>query len=117
MNYIKILKNAYEIRYPGLRIDIEFTHQYQNMVKFIGKKPLVVNIAKQAIKNAGLEVKIHPIRGGTDGARLSAKGILTPNVFTGGLLGHSRKEHIPTIALQKAAEVLIHLADLWTKEK
>jgi len=117
MEYIKNLKNTYEIRYPGLMIDIEFTYQYQNMVKFIGKKLVVVDKAKQAIKNAGLDVIIRPIRGGTDGARLSAKGILTPNVFTGGLLGHSRKEHIPTIALQKAAEVLIHLADLWTKEK
>ncbi len=117
IDYIKNLKNTYEIRYPGLKIEIEFTHQYQNMLKFIEKKPIIVELAKKAIKNAGLEVKIHPIRGGTDGARLSAKGILAPNFFTGGLLGHSRKEHIPTLALQKAAEVLIHLADLWTKEK
>jgi tripeptide aminopeptidase len=57
---------------------------------------------------------MHPIRGGTDGSRLSAKGILTPNIFAGGLLFHSRKEHIPTLALQKTAEVLIYLAELWT---
>ncbi len=117
MDYIKNLKNTFENRYPGLKIDIKFTHQYQNMVKFIEKKLIIVELAKKAIETAGLEVKIHPIRGGTDGARLSAKGILTPNLFSGGLLHHSRKEHIPTIALQKAAEVLIHLANLWTKEK
>jgi len=117
IDYIKNLKNTYEIRYPGLKIDIKFTHQYQNMLKFIKKKPIVIDLAKKAIEKADLEVKIHPIRGGTDGARLSAKGIITPNLFSGGLLFHSRKEHIPTIALQKAAEVLIYLADLWTNEK
>ncbi|MHA2282012.1 MAG: peptidase T [Promethearchaeota archaeon] len=117
INYINNLKNTYEIRYPGLKIDIKFTHQYQNMLKFIKKKPIVVDLAKKAIENAGIELKIHPIRGGTDGARLSAKGILTPNLFSGGLLFHSRKEHIPTLSLQKAAEVLIHLAHLWTSEK
>jgi len=114
MNYINTLKNAYEIRFPGLKIDIKYTHQYQNMVEFIEKKPLIIDLAKQAIERTGLEPIIHPIRGGTDGSRLSAEGILTPNIFAGGLLFHSRKEHIPTLALQKAAEVLIHLADLWT---
>ena len=116
MDYIKNLKNAYEIRYPGLKIEINFKHQYQNMAKYLEKKPKVVNLAQQAIEKAGVEVKIHPIRGGTDGARLSAKGIPTPNIFAGGLLFHSRKEYIPTLALQKASEVLIYLAELWTHQ-
>ena len=117
MEYIKNLISTYEIRYPGLKIEVKFRHQYQNMSSYIEKKPIVVELAKKAIENAGFEVNIHPIRGGTDGARLSAKGILTPNIFSGGLLFHSRKEHIPTLALQKAAEVLVYLAELWTKEK
>ena len=108
MDYIKELKNAYEIRYPGLEIQIDFLHQYQNMI--------IIDLAKQAIENSGLETIMHPIRGGTDGSRLSAKGILTPNIFSGGLLFHSRKEHIPTIALQKASEVIIHLARLWIEK-
>ncbi|MFX1379300.1 MAG: peptidase T [Promethearchaeota archaeon] len=116
MDYLKNLKNAYEIRYPGLKIEINFRHQYQNMVKYLEKKPKAVDLAKQAIEKAGLEIKINPIRGGTDGARLSAKGIPTPNIFSGGLLYHSRKEYIPTIALQKASEVLIYLAELWTQQ-
>jgi tripeptide aminopeptidase len=115
MDYLKNLKNAYEIRYPGLKIEITFKHQYQNMAKYLDKKPKVVDLAKQAIEEAGLEVKINPIRGGTDGARLSAKGVPTPNIFSGGLLFHSRKEYIPTLALQKATEVLIYLAHLWTQ--
>jgi tripeptide aminopeptidase len=115
MNYLEKLKDAYEIRYPGLEIQLDFLHQYKNMLKFIEKKQIIVDLAKQAIEKTGLELKIHPIRGGTDGSRLSAEGILTPNIFEGGLLHHSRKEHIPTLALQKAAETLIYLAELWTK--
>jgi tripeptide aminopeptidase len=61
-----------------------------------------------------LEAKFHSIRGGTDGARLSEMGIPTPNIFSGGSLFHSRKEHIPTKALQKASEVILHLGKLWT---
>ncbi|MHA2009031.1 MAG: peptidase T [Promethearchaeota archaeon] len=117
IKYINTLKDAYEIRYPGLKIEIKYTHQYQNMFQFIDKKPSIINLAKQAIKKAGLEPIIHPIRGGTDGSRLSAEGILTPNIFAGGLLFHSRKEHIPTLSLQKAAEVLVYLAELWTEER
>ena len=117
MDYIINLKKVYEIRYPGLKIDIDFKHQYQNMFTYLEKKPKVIDIAKQAIEKSGLEVKIRPARGGTDGARLSAKGIPTPNIFTGGQLFHSRKEYIPTLALQKASEVLIYLAHLWTQSK
>jgi tripeptide aminopeptidase len=113
--YLENLKEAYEIRYPGLKIEIDFKHQYQNMFTYLKKKPLVVDLAKQAIEKTGLEVKINPIRGGTDGARLSAIGIPTPNIFSGGLLFHSRKEYIPTLALQKATEVIIYLAHLWTQ--
>jgi tripeptide aminopeptidase len=117
MDYIRSLTEAYEIRYPGLKIELNFTHQYQNMHKFIEKKPIIVELARQSIEKAGLEVKINPIRGGTDGSRLSANGIITPNIFTGGQLFHSRKEFIPTLALQKASETLIYLAELWTQEK
>ncbi|MBY8989288.1 MAG: peptidase T [Candidatus Lokiarchaeota archaeon] len=113
IEYIKKLKDAYEVRYPGLEIEIDFLHQYQNMVKFLEKKQIIIDTAKQAIEETGLEPIINPIRGGTDGSKLSARGILTPNIFSGGMLIHSRKEHIPTLALQKASEVIIHLAHLW----
>jgi tripeptide aminopeptidase len=116
MEYLNNLKKAYEIRYPGLKIEIDYRHQYQNMYTYLEKKPVVVDLAKQAIEKTGLNVIVHPIRGGTDGARLSAKGIPTPNIFSGGLLFHSRKEYIPTLALQKATEVLIYLAELWTQQ-
>ncbi|MFX1492882.1 MAG: peptidase T [Promethearchaeota archaeon] len=116
MNYFKALKNLYEIRYPGLKINLNFKHQYENMLQYIEKERVIIDLAKKAIEQANLEVKVHSIRGGTDGALLSTKGIPTPNIFTGGLLAHSRKEYIPTLALQKAAEVILYLAELWTKE-
>ena len=114
-DYLKNLKKLYELRYPGLKIELDFLHQYKNMLKYLEKDKIVIDLAKKAIDLAGLEVKLHSIRGGTDGTILSEKGIPTPNIFTGGELFHSRKEYIPTLALQKAAEVLIYLGYLWTQ--
>jgi tripeptide aminopeptidase len=113
MEYLQKLGELYEFQYPGLKVNIEFLHQYKNMRPFIETKQEVVNLAKKAIEMAGLEVKTHAIRGGTDGSKLSEMGKPTPNIFSGGLLFHSRKEYIPTLALQKASEVLICLAELW----
>ncbi|MFW9950706.1 MAG: peptidase T [Candidatus Thorarchaeota archaeon] len=114
MNYLKALKDLYELKYPGLKIELNFEHQYLNMYQYIKNDLKIVDLAKKAIELANIEVIIHPIRGGTDGSKLSEMGILTPNIFTGGHLFHSRKEYIPTVALQKASEVIINLAYLWT---
>ncbi len=116
MDYITSLKNVYEIRYPGLKIELNYEHQYENMCNYLKKEQKIIDLAEKAMELAGIEVNIHSIRGGTDGSHLSAMGIPTPNIFTGGLLFHSKKEFIPTLALQKAAEVVIHLAELFTKE-
>jgi len=113
MEYLKKLKDVFESRYPDLQIELSFLHQYLNMLRFIEKEEKLINLAKKAIEKTGLEVKIHSIRGGTDGARLSEMGIPTPNLFAGGLMFHSRKEYIPTLALQKATEVILYLMDLW----
>ncbi|HUW89127.1 MAG TPA: peptidase T [Candidatus Nanopelagicaceae bacterium] len=113
MEYLQKLGELYEFQYPGLKVNIEFLHQYKNMQRFIEAKQNVVDLAKKAIEMAGLDIKIRAIRGGTDGSKLSEMGKPTPNIFSGGLLSHSRKEHIPTLALQKASEVLIYLAELW----
>ncbi len=117
IEHLKSLKSSYENSYPGLIIELNLLHQYENMLNYIEKDKKVIDIAKKAIILTGLQVKLHSIRGGTDGAHLSKKGIPTPNIFAGGLLFHSRKEYIPSLALQKATEVIIHLAELWTKEK
>jgi len=113
MEFLQKLKDIYEFRYPGLKIELKLEHQYRNMLKFIEKEIKVVDLARKAIEMASLEVKTKAIRGGTDGSKLSEMGIPTPNIFAGGLLFHSRKEYIPTLALQKAAEVIIYLGQLW----
>jgi tripeptide aminopeptidase len=75
--------------------------------------PQVVEKAAQAIEACGIDLIRSAIRGGTDGARLCYMGIPTPNIFTGGLMYHSKREWIPVIALQKAAEVIIKLSELY----
>lgn len=113
--YLNHLKELYELKYPGLQIKIEYIYQYKNMLTYLKEHPEVINLAKEAIKMAGLESRVNPIRGGTDGARLSEMGIPTPNLYAGGILVHSRKEYVPTISMQKACEVIIHLGSLWSK--
>ena len=115
MNYLYKLKEAFEERYPGLKIELKFDHSYENMIVYLEKYPEVIAKAAEAIKMTGLNLKETLIRGGTDGARLSAKGIPTPNLFAGGLLFHSLKEYIPVPALQKSAETVIYLATNWAK--
>jgi len=117
MEYLESLKNTFENLYKGLTINLKFTHSYENMKIFLDPYPDVVEKAEKAIIESGLDVKYTAIRGGTDGARLSAKGFPTPNLFAGGMLFHSRKEYIPTQALQKATEVILLIAKNWVDEQ
>ncbi len=107
------LIQAFHLRYDGLNIERETVEQYRNMQEVLHQYPEVARQAEIAIENAGLRLIRKAIRGGTDGSRLSFLGLPTPNIFSGGLLFHSKKEWIPEIALQKAAEVALHLCALW----
>jgi tripeptide aminopeptidase len=112
-DYIKRLIQMFELRYRGLTIEMSVTEQYHNMRTIIEQYPDITEQAVKAIEAAGIQVIRKAIRGGTDGARLTFKGIPTPNIFTGGLLYHSKKEWIPEIALQKAAETIVYLCQFW----
>lgn len=117
---IELLRQScriFEMRYKGLKIDLSITDQYRNMQEILAQHPEVVAKAVQAIETAGLPVIHKPIRGGTDGARLSFMGMPTPNIFAGGLMFHSRIEWIPQIALQKGAQVIVELCASWSKGK
>ncbi|MFB3844211.1 MAG: peptidase T [Candidatus Cloacimonadaceae bacterium] len=113
LNYLEQLKNLFLIRYPGLDINIEAANSYQNMYFILKDHPEILQKAEQAYREAGIDIIHNAIRGGTDGARLCYMGIPTPNIFAGGLMYHSKLEWIPVIALQKGAEVIVNLAQLY----
>lgn len=115
INFIKSLINLYQIKYPGLNITLDYSETYKNMFEIINQNPEVINKAQQAITLAGLEPRLSAIRGGTDGARMSYMGMPCPNIFTGGMLFHSKLEWIPEIALSKAVLTILHLCELWAK--
>ena len=100
---------------PGIKIELEVKDSYQNMRIQIDKDPRVMDYAMRAVQLAGIETKLHIIRGGTDGARLSYMGLPTPNIFTGGRNFHSIKEWIPVPAMEKAVEVIVNIAKLYGK--
>lgn len=91
---------------------IEIKDQYFNMREKVEPVSHIVEIAEQAMKNSGLTPKVVPIRGGTDGAQLSFKGLPCPNIFAGGLNFHGRYEFVPVPSMEKAAEVIVEIARL-----
>ena len=88
---------------------------YFNMSEIIKDNFHLIDNAKIAMKKAGVEHNIIPIRGGTDGARLSFEGLPCPNLSTGGYNFHGRKEFIPSFALEKMVEVILNLVDIYSK--
>ena len=99
----------------GTRVEIDVREQYRNMREVLDRHPLVADRARQAIRRAGLEPIEKPIRGGTDGSRLSFMGLPTPNLFAGEHNFHSRLEWTSRQDLEKAVEVVVHLARIWAE--
>lgn len=94
----------------GALVDVEFKCQYKNMRSAIESSPIIVENLEEAYKAAGLAVEYCPIRGGTDGSRLTEMGIPTPNIFTGGHNFHSKTEWASLWQMSAAVDVLINLA-------
>ena len=88
---------------------IEITDQYYNMREKIEPVMYIVDIARKAMENVGVTPKVQPIRGGTDGAQLSFKGLPCPNIFAGGLNFHGRYEFVPVQSMQKAMDVIVEI--------
>lgn len=93
----------------GGRVTVKFMQQYLNMKEKIDKQPDVVERLKKAYEASGVKICQKPIRGGTDGSRLTEMGIPTPNIFTGGHNFHSRDEWLSLNQCSKAADVIINL--------
>ncbi|MBD5324483.1 MAG: peptidase T [Bacteroides sp.] len=92
--------------------EIEIRDQYFNMREKIEPVIHIVKLAEEAMRRAGVTPTIVPVRGGTDGAQLSFKGLPCPNIFAGGLNFHGRYEFVPIRAMEKASEVIVEIARL-----
>ena len=97
----------------GARVEIAIEEQYRNMREVLDKHPQVVDYAREAIRRAGMTVREGPIRGGTDGSKLSFMGLPTPNIFAGEHNFHSRLEWVSVQDMEKAVDVIVNLARIW----
>ena len=100
-------------RFAGARVEVSIEEQYRNMREVLDRHPAVVEHAREAMRRAGLTVRERPIRGGTDGSRLSFMGLPTPNIFAGEHSFHSRLEWVSVQDMEKAVEVIVQLARVW----
>jgi len=102
-------------RAPRATLDIEVRRQYRNMREYIAPVPFVVEAAEAAITAEGIDAVRVPVRGGTDGSRLSEMGLPTPNLFTGGHDYHSVREWASLQDMAAAAATVVRLAEVWTR--
>ena len=119
INFIKRKTTIEEIvkdlnkKYDKGRIQLKISDQYYNMKEIIENNKDIVDTAYQAMEEIGVTPMITPIRGGTDGARLSYMGLPTPNIFTGGHNFHGKYEFIPVFAMEKAVELIVKISELY----
>jgi tripeptide aminopeptidase len=106
---------AVERAYPGSKITVDVKPSYRNMKVVLDRRPEATSFAEEAILAAGLTAETKPIRGGTDGARLSFMGLPTPNLFAGGHNFHSRKEWVAVQHMEKSVEVVLRLIGIWAE--
>lgn len=102
--------------HPKARIELQVIEQYRNMKDYMGKDTRVLDCMWEATKRAGLNPTWVPIRGGTDGSRLTEKGLPTPNLFTGGQNYHGPTEWLSVDGMNKSVETVVHLAQIWVEK-
>ena len=108
--YLAHLADCFNVSYGAGTVELTMPDVYYNMRdKIMPAHEQVVALAARAMREAGVEPAVMPIRGGTDGAQLSYRGLPCPNIFTGGLNYHSRYEYLPLPSLKAAAETVLHL--------
>ena len=100
---------------PRARVKVEVDDSYRNMKEFLDARPRILDAADEATRRVGLQPSRNSIRGGTDGAMLSARGLLTPNIFTGGQEYHSVCEWISVQDMALSAATIVELAKLWAE--
>ena len=111
---IEHLVRKINTEFPGCA-KVEIKDQYYNMREMVEPHPQVIAKAEQAMRMAGVEPLVKPIRGGTDGSRLSYMGLPCPNLFTGGMNFHGKYEYASLDTMKKAMQTIINLAGLWAE--
>jgi len=111
------IAKAVEAQFPLGSVELEMVKSYANMREKLDEQPEVLERLMEAARRAGAEPYIKPIRGGTDGARLTELGIPTPNLFTGSYNYHSRFEWVSVSDMVLATETVLQLVGLWAKAK
>lgn len=117
LNKLRALEIEMNQKYGSGTVTLTITHSYSNMIEVIDKHPYTVELAKRAIQNVGLEPLSRPVRGGTDGARLSFMGLPCPNLGTGGYGFHGPYEHVTVEGMNTSIEVIKELVKLTTELK
>jgi tripeptide aminopeptidase len=116
--YEKLLKDLAQKtvkKFPGARFEFKVVEQYRNMWEVLKKHPQVTKFAVQAMRNLGIKPIMHPIRGGTDGSRLSFMGLPTPNIFAGEHSFHSQLEWVAVQDMEMATKVIVEIAQIWER--
>ena len=117
LNKLRMLEIEMNQKYGVGTVYLTLNHSYSNMLEIIEEHPYTIELAKQAIKNIGLEPLSRPVRGGTDGARLSFMGLPCPNLGTGGYGFHGPYEHVTVEGMNMAIEVIKELVKFTTELK
>lgn len=112
-NYLQSVVNLLEEKYGKGVISLTVKDQYYNMREMVEPHPEVIGRAEKAMRLAGVVPVVRPIRGGTDGSRLSYMGLPCPNLFTGGMNFHGKFEYCSVDTMCRACKTLVHLAKLW----
>ena len=103
-------------KYANVKIDYKSELGYLNMKEVLKDYPQLTDYAIEAAKQAGITAQLRPIRGGTDGSRLTALGLPTPNLFTGGHNFHGKLEFNSRKGLEKSTETLVNLVQIWAEK-
>ncbi len=117
--YEEILKKLAEdtvAKFPGARMEFQVIEQYRNMIEVLKNHPQVMEYAVEAMKRLSIEPIMQPIRGGTDGSRLSFMGLPTPNIFAGEHSFHSQVEWVAVQDMQEAVKLIVEISKVWEEK-
>ncbi|HSL90758.1 MAG TPA: peptidase T [Ignavibacteriaceae bacterium] len=113
---LKKLAEATVVKFPGSRMEFQVIEQYRNMIEVLKNHPQVMDYAVEAMKRLDMEPIMHPIRGGTDGSRLSFMGLPTPNIFAGEHSFHSQVEWVAVQDMQEAVKLIVEITKVWEEK-